>query len=118
MRNWDIEFDREDKKLFYTRANCSKEWDPNLSPNHKNRNILQEMPWPRILANVTTDQNLSDQSTGFDVNNNADSTQNNQTNNTTIVAASSENNGQNSNFNLLFIFRFFGYSYFLKVKYH
>ena len=71
MRNYDIEFDRFDQKLHFTQANCSKNWDPNLNPKHKNRNILQEVSEPRILddAKVSLDSNFSDSQMNVSFNN-------------------------------------------------
>lgn len=80
MRNYDIEFDRENKQIHFTKANCSKDWDQNLSPKHLHeKNILQEVSWPRIVdENETINKNLS---------------------NTTVNLSSDAENGRNSNTN-------------------
>ena len=71
LRNYDIEFDRFDQKLHFTQANCSKNWDSNLNPKHKNKNILQEVSEPRILddAKVSLDSNFSDSQMNVSFNN-------------------------------------------------
>ena len=75
MRNYDIEFDRQNNELHYTRSNCSKDFDPNLSPRHKN-NILQEVPWPRVLPDITNGQNFSNDTNVVDTSHNVSETGN------------------------------------------
>lgn len=87
MRNYDIEFDRENKQLHFTKSNCSKDWNENLSPKHLHeKNILQEVSWPRILdGNLTINENSSNSTENLssesrvDRNSNSNSENNSQT---------------------------------------
>lgn len=96
MRNWDIDFDRENSKLHFTRADCAKGWDASLNPKHKNRNLEPEISDPRILANVSSQSDLN----ASDLNNavvNENTTSNNVNNNTELEGKQEETKEANSN---------------------
>ena len=83
MRNYDIEFDRGTRKLSFTRSNCTKDWDPNLNPKHRNKNILQEISEPRILE-VMENTNITNNTDAIILNNGSLELNNaNDTSNTT-----------------------------------
>jgi len=96
MRNYDIEFDRFNHKLHFTKANCSKNWDSKLNPKHKNKNILQEISEPRNLdANVKDELNFSDYHANVEFNN--DTNVSDKANNTDNIVDEDKEERSNSN---------------------
>lgn len=96
MRNYDIEFDRENKKLHFTKSNCSKDFESDLNPKHQNK-ILQESHWPRILE-INNNTNLSN-SSDFNVilsNDSNNNTNNNNQTNEVVQDGYKDPDGKNS----------------------